>query len=90
MTTFRIDDMSCGHCASTITRALQVLDPAMDVQVDLTTHRVEISATSVPAAMLAAAIKDAGYGLVELQTAGSTDKSADPARSGCCGGCGCR
>jgi copper chaperone len=90
MTTFRIDDMTCGHCVGTITRALQALDPAMEVQVDLATHHIEIGATAVPAARLAAAINDAGYTPLELQTAGRTDNAATSSRSSCCGGCGCR
>jgi copper chaperone len=89
MTTYRIDDMTCGHCVGTITRALQALDPAMEVQVDLATHRVEIGATAVPAARLAAAINDAGYTPLELQKAGGIVIAAKSARSGCCGGCAC-
>jgi copper chaperone len=90
MTTFRIDDMTCGHCVGSITRALQALDPSMDIQVDLATHRVEIGATAVPVARLASAINDAGYTPVEIQTAVSAENAAISARSGCCGGCGGR
>ena len=32
---FEVDNMSCGHCARTITKALQRLDPAAKVDVDV-------------------------------------------------------
>ena len=32
---FKVENMSCQHCVSAITRALQALDPAAQVCVDL-------------------------------------------------------
>jgi copper chaperone len=60
-TTFEVNDMTCGHCASTITQAVKALDAAAEVQVDLTTHRVRIESAGADAAVLADAIAQAGY-----------------------------
>ena len=35
MTEFDIDNMRCGHCASTITKTVRSLDPDAKVEVDL-------------------------------------------------------
>jgi len=40
MITFEVNDMTCGHCVSSITRAVKALDPAAKVQIDLAAHRV--------------------------------------------------
>ena len=61
MITFRVDDMSCGHCVGAITRALKQADPGAEVQVDLATHRVQVQPAAANAQALAAAIEDAGY-----------------------------
>lgn len=31
----KVENMSCQHCVNTVTRLLQALDPAAEVQVDL-------------------------------------------------------
>lgn len=36
----KLPDMSCGHCASTITQTCKLVDPAAKVQVDLAGKRV--------------------------------------------------
>jgi copper chaperone len=61
MTAFEIQDMTCGHCASTITKALQRLDPKAVVTVDLAQHRLTVASDAVPAEALQAAIAEAGY-----------------------------
>jgi copper chaperone len=53
--------MTCGHCVSTITKAVKALDQDAEVRVDLATHRVEVDPARADAAQLAAAIEDAGY-----------------------------
>jgi copper chaperone len=54
---FEVEHMSCGHCVRTITNALQRLDPAAKVEVDLAAKRVvvegEMSADAAIAAMAA-------------------------------------
>jgi copper chaperone len=61
MIAFEVHDMTCGHCVSTITKAVKALDQDAEVRVDLATHRVEVDPARADAAQLAAAIEDAGY-----------------------------
>ena len=60
MIDFEVPAMSCGHCVQTITRTVQRVDPAAQVQVDLPTHRVRIVST-LAAAPFRAALADEGY-----------------------------
>jgi copper chaperone len=55
-----VNDMTCGHCASTITRAVKDVDAAGRCEIDLATKRVRIS-SSHPAAEFVSAIEEAGY-----------------------------
>jgi len=61
MIAFEVQDMTCGHCARTITQAVQALDPAAKVQIDLATHRVAIEAAQADTAALGDAIREAGF-----------------------------
>jgi copper chaperone len=61
MIAFRIEDMTCGHCASTITQAVKAVDPQAQVRVDLGSHLVQIEPATGTAAALQAAIDEAGY-----------------------------
>lgn len=61
MITFEVNDMTCGHCVSTITKALKAADSDAKVQIDLETHRVRVEPASADAEELADAIKEAGY-----------------------------
>ena len=61
MIAFEVNDMSCGHCASSITKAVRAVDQGARVQIDLVTHRVEIEPTESDAGALSDAIKEAGY-----------------------------
>lgn len=83
MITFEVNDMTCGHCVSTITKALRAADKDAKVGIDLASHRVQVEPVSADAEELAEAIKDAGYTPVPV-LAGSVAPSR---RSGsCCGG----
>lgn len=61
MITFQVDDMSCGHCAAAITRAIHQADRDAKVDVDLDAHKVRIRAVAADAHALAEAIREAGY-----------------------------
>ena len=61
MIAFEVQDMTCGHCARTITQAVQALDPKAQVQIDLAQHRVSIEAAQADASALGDAIREAGY-----------------------------
>lgn len=55
-----VKDMTCGHCASSITRAVKDVDAAGQCEVDLAARRVRISSTH-PATEFVEAIQEAGY-----------------------------
>jgi len=61
MIAFDVQDMTCGHCVSTITKALKDTDRDAKVQIDLATHRVQVEPAAADADELAEAIRDAGY-----------------------------
>jgi copper chaperone len=61
MIAFEVKDMTCGHCVSTITKAVKAADKDAKVQIDLTKHRVEIEPGDAGAQALSDAIKEAGY-----------------------------
>jgi copper chaperone len=86
MHTFRVDDMTCGHCASTITKAVRAIDAVARVEVRLDQHLVQIAPGEATADELAEAITEAGYTPVPVAAAPSTP--ATTAGKGCCG-CGC-
>jgi copper chaperone len=85
MLTYRVDDMTCGHCATTITRAVRAVDAGANVQVDLARHLVTVEPTGAYAAELAEAITEAGYTPVPVEPAAATDPKAK--KDGCCGCC---
>lgn len=84
MIAFDVSDMTCGHCVSTITKALKGADQGARVQIDLATRRVSVEPSAADAEELAEAIREAGYTPVPVTAAAPA-----PARqaSGCCGGC---
>jgi copper chaperone len=67
MIAFEVNDMSCGHCVSTITKALKSTDRDAKVQVDLAAHRVQVEPAVANAAELAQAIREAGYTPVTVE-----------------------
>jgi copper chaperone len=71
MIAFEVNDMTCGHCVSTITKALKATDKDAKVQIDLATHRVQVEPVSADAQELAEAIKDAGYTPMPVAAAAS-------------------
>ena len=60
MIQFQVNDMTCGHCAATITKAVKAVDSAAEVNIDLATHRVQV-ASRAEAGVVQAAIREAGY-----------------------------
>ena len=61
MIAFEVQDMTCGHCVSAITKAVLAVDPAAQVKIDLAVHRVEIQPAAADSAAYRAAIADAGF-----------------------------
>jgi copper chaperone len=60
MLKFRVEDMTCGHCASTITNAVREVDGKASIEIDLPTHQVRIE-SAADAKKIEEAIRDAGY-----------------------------
>ena len=85
MIAFQVNDMTCGHCVSMITKAVTAVDQGAKLNFDLGNHEVRIEPVSAGAQTLSAAIKDAGYTPVAL-AAGATSTSTQAPRSGCCCG----
>ena len=85
MIAFQVNDMTCGHCVSTITKALKATDQDAKVQIDLATHRVQVEPVSADAEELAEAIKDAGY--TPVPVAAAAGEAAPQKRGSCCGHC---
>ncbi len=87
MISFQVNDMTCGHCVSSITKAVRAADGGATVQIDLATHRVEIEPTKSDAAELGDAIKEAGYTPVAVENrAIAPIATSAPTRKGCCCG----
>ena len=83
MATFRISDMTCGHCAGTISRAIAGVDPDARVAVDIPGKRVSVTSAAADDALMQA-IRAAGYTPEKQSPAPST---RSPSGAGC--GCGC-
>lgn len=56
----RVEGMTCDACAAAVTRTVQRLDPAAEVQVDRATGQVAIR-TDAQALVVAEALTKAGY-----------------------------
>ena len=59
----QVENMSCGHCVGAVTKAVQAIDAAAKVEVDLVNKTVKID-RATPLAPLKSAIADAGYPVV--------------------------
>lgn len=56
--TFKVNDMTCGHCEKTVRAALEKGLPEADVTIDLATRIVKVEGDAQKAE---AVIRDAGY-----------------------------
>ncbi|MCO5081369.1 MAG: heavy-metal-associated domain-containing protein [Rhizobiaceae bacterium] len=60
MLKLNVPDMTCGHCAAAVTKAVKDVDASAVVQVDLATKTVAVSTAADPS-KVSAALADAGY-----------------------------
>lgn len=60
MIEFKLPDMTCGHCASMVTRALKQTDPACEVRIDLKGQNVTVHSQE-DRQTLSEALAEAGY-----------------------------
>jgi copper chaperone len=84
MTTFRVEDMTCGRCARAITQAIASVDAEAKVTVDISGHLVHIDGSRLDTIALASAIEGAGYHPLQLGKVPATQGEAKA------GGCCCR
>lgn len=83
MVSFQVNDMTCGHCVSTITKAVRAVDKNATVNIDLAGHRVEIEPSEADAQELSDAIHEAGY--TPVRVAGGGTATGKTGGGGCCG-----
>jgi copper chaperone CopZ len=57
---FSVEDMTCGHCVSRVTKAVQAVDSHAEVDISLRDKRVNVR-SSAAQDTIAAAIQEAGY-----------------------------
>ena len=57
---FQIDNMACGGCARSVTKAIQSVDPQAKVDIDLASKAVTVTSSATKAA-IAATLEDVGY-----------------------------
>lgn len=79
MIEFRVDDMTCGSCANTITKAVKSVNANVEVQVEVKERTVRVEGAAQPE-RIEAAIREAGY------TPVPSGESAAPSKpsKGCC------
>ncbi|KFL37859.1 heavy-metal-associated domain-containing protein [Arenimonas donghaensis] len=80
---FNVSPLTCGRCVTTITQALQAVDPDARVTVDLAAGTLDFDG-GLDATALAATLAPHGYSAVPA------DAPADPGPAGaasCCGTC---
>ena len=62
--TYTVTGMTCGHCVSSVTEEVRELPGVSDVQVDLDSGKVTVTADApVGADKVRAAVEEAGYTL---------------------------
>ncbi len=59
--TLEVTGMTCAHCATAVTRALQRVPGVESAQVDLAAHRATVEGSAEPA-RLVEAVREQGYG----------------------------
>lgn len=57
---FHIENMTCGGCARSVTKAIQSVDPAAEVNADPVTRKVDVK-SSVARDTLVNALTEVGY-----------------------------
>ena len=60
MLKLKVPDMTCGHCAATIEKAVKSVDPAARVSADIAAKTVSLE-TAAPEASIRDAVQRAGY-----------------------------
>ena len=59
---FHIENMTCGGCVRSVTKAIQSVDPTADVRADTATYKVDV-VTTAPRAKLRSVLADVGFSI---------------------------
>lgn len=81
---YNVSPLTCGRCVRRITEALQAIDSAARVEVDLAAGTVEAEGF-FDVATVVATLAANGYEASPASSAGAAD--IEPAGAGCCGTC---
>ena len=74
VTTYHVEGMTCGHCASAVTQEVGAIPDVGDVTVELLTGEVTVcSSRDLTRDEVAAAVEEAGYRLADEFTAAITE-----------------
>lgn len=57
---FHIENMTCGGCVRSVTKAIQSVDPSAEVTADPASHKVEVK-SAASRDRLGAALTEVGY-----------------------------
>ena len=57
---FHVEGMTCGGCARSVTKTIELVDPAATVSADPPSRRVQVQ-TSASEAQIIAALTEAGF-----------------------------
>ncbi|SFP84519.1 heavy-metal-associated domain-containing protein [Tranquillimonas alkanivorans] len=60
MTKYKVEKMSCGHCTSAIEKSIRSVDPAAQVDCDLSDRTVQVD-SALDDDAIRNAIREAGY-----------------------------
>ena len=63
----QVENMSCNHCISAVTKAVQSVDPQAQVQIELAEKSVRVG-TDKALEAISAAIVEAGYPVTSAQS----------------------
>lgn len=84
MTSYQVNDMTCGHCASTITKAVKAADKDAKVTIDLARHLVTVEPTEASAREIRDAIAEAGYSPMPVDARAGDAMATGRSCCGCC------
>jgi copper chaperone len=81
MLSFEVNDMTCGHCANAISKAIRDMDGGASVEIDLRRQVVLVEPAVASAAELREAIAKAVY---TPRLREEEDRARSPGSVGCC------
>jgi copper chaperone len=61
--TYKVDGMTCSHCAAAVTEEVSRIARAQNVEVDLESGTLQFDGTGIDTAAVRAAVEEAGYSL---------------------------